>query len=328
MLLPLACWLGLTSALPGQQLQGELRLNGSAVLEAFEPIREVLQESSAVILEGWRSIGFGVVVSPDGYVLTKASELEEREELALRIGTTQYKDLEVVATDIDWDVALLKVDADGLTPVRWAEDGEPRIGSWVVSNGATSRSRRRARVGIISANAREIGGESNVVLGVVIQTEDDRVVVAEVRDDGGAKKAGLAQGDILLSADGTEIKERDDLMRALEKKAPGDKLELEVERDGKTMSFAVELMPRHRIFDEPRSRNDAMSGRYSARRSNFPRVLQHDIGLSERSVGGPLLNLDGHCVGMNIARANRSESLAIPAAELRAVLTKLLEGSR
>ena len=56
---------------------------------------------------------------------------------------------------------------------------------------------------------------------------------------------------------------------------------------------------------------------------NFKRILQHDIGLSERSVGGPLLDLDGRCVGMNIAYANRAETFAIPTKELREVFDKL-----
>ena len=67
-----------------------------------------------------------------------------------------------------------------------------------------------------------------------------------------------------------------------------------------------------------------MSGRLSKRRSDFPRVLQTDLPLSVRSVGGPLLNLEGYCVGMNIARANRCETYAIPAKELRAIVENLI----
>ena len=69
-----------------------------------------------------------------------------------------------------------------------------------------------------------------------------------------------------------------------------------------------------------------MSGRFSGRRTNFKRVLQHDIGLSERTVGGPLLDLNGRCVGMNIARANRSETFAVPAKELRELIVELRDG--
>jgi serine protease Do len=67
-----------------------------------------------------------------------------------------------------------------------------------------------------------------------------------------------------------------------------------------------------------------MSGDYSKRRSGFPRVLQHDVQGNRVTVGGPLLDLEGRCIGMNIARANRAESFAIPLEELRDVISRLL----
>ena len=105
--------------------------------------------------------------------------------------------------------------------------------------------------------------------------------------------------------------------RSSRSKAPGDTLAVEFERDGKVESAEVKLSARHKVFEAPKTRNDGMSGRTSERRTNFERVLQHDVALSERSVGGPLLDLDGRCIGMNIARANRAETFAIPAKELR-----------
>ena len=92
------------------------------------------------------------------------------------------------------------------------------------------------------------------------------------------------------------------------------------------MELEVELKRRESVFEEKKTRNDAMSGRVSKRRSDFPRVLQTDLPLSVRSVGGPLLNLEGHCVGMNIARANRCETFAIPAKELLAIVSLLITG--
>ena len=50
----------------------------------------------------------------------------------------------------------------------------------------------------------------------------------------------------------------------------------------------------------------------SGRRSGFP-ALQHDTVLHPDQCGGPLVNLDGKVVGINIARASRVASYAIPA---------------
>jgi serine protease Do len=71
-----------------------------------------------------------------------------------------------------------------------------------------------------------------------------------------------------------------------------------------------------------------MSGDVSKRRSGFPRVLQHDVQGTSKTVGGPLVDLDGKCIGMNIARANRAESFAIPIEELREISQRLLEEAR
>jgi S1-C subfamily serine protease len=221
-------------------------------------------------------------------------------------------------------VALLRVEADDLVPVNWVEGAEPGHGTWVVSNGSTSRLRRRVRVGIISANAREIGGgTAPVVLGVELKIDEERLSIRGVQEKSGAQEAGLKEGDVIREADGKKVSKVEDLQEVLKGKEPGDFLKVLIERDGEEKTYDVELRAREAIFEEEQSRNDAMSGRFSKRRSNFKRVLQHDIPLSERSVGGPLLNLDGRCVGMNIARANRSETFAIPAEEMLKIIQEL-----
>src|SRR5690606_6759552 len=105
----------------------------------FESVRQVLQTSSAVIQVGRDEVAYGTVVSPDGYVFTKASEIEGREGLSVIVDRREYKEPRVVATDPVWDVALLKIEATGLVPVRFSGEPEPARGLWVVANGATSR---------------------------------------------------------------------------------------------------------------------------------------------------------------------------------------------
>lgn len=306
----------LVSPLTGQSLEGQYRVIGSAVREAFNPVREVFQMSSAVMYFERKPFGFAAVMSPDGYLMTKASELKSRKGFTVRIEDKEYSDVVVVATNFDWDVALLKVEAERLIPVDWAKDLEIAHGTWVVSNGASSRTRRRVRPGIISANTRKIGGESQVVLGVVLKMEKDRIVVGDVADDSGAKAAGLKGGDVFLKAEGKEVKTREELIEMLKGKKPGDIFAVTILREEEELEIDITLTARQDVFEERKTRNDQMSGPVSKRRTNFERVLQHDTMLSERSVGGPLLDLDGRGVGLNIAYANRSESYAIPAADV------------
>lgn len=322
-------WLSVSLANAQQQLgqlEGEFRLNGKETWKAFEPVREVLQASSAVIYDGWRSVAYGVVVSSDGYLVSKASEIDKVEELSVRIDRKHFKKVEVVAARVEWDVVLLKVEGEELPLIEWAES-EPTHGSWVVSNGSTTRRDRRVRVGIISANPRQIGGgRAPVVLGVTLNTnkESEGLSIGKVYKDSGASEAGLESGDMILEADGVPVKSMEELQVVLKEKEPGDTLKLKIKRGDEERAYDVELKKRESVFEEEKTRNDAMSGRVSQRRSNFPRVLQTDLPLSVRSVGGPLLDLEGRCVGMNIARANRCETFAIPAKELREIVKALI----
>lgn len=315
--------LGVVPAAGSQLLRSELRRNGNAVMQAFEPVRAVLQQSSAVLYSGRREIAYGVVVAADGWIVTKASEVAGRDALGVRVGERKFDAVEVVATDDEWDVALLRVDARDLVPVRWSAGGDPPQGTWVVTNGATSRNRRRALAGIISANPRPLPDTGGVALGVVLDADASTLKVAEVVEGGGAAKAGLKAGDVITALDGAALKDRKELLERIKDRKPGEQVRLRYRRGEEEAEAAVELSAKSALFADPQSRNDMMSGRFSRRRSGFPRVLQHDILGARDSVGGPLLDLAGECVGINIARANRAESFAIPAREAREVVERL-----
>lgn len=309
-----------------QNLESALRRNGTTVMNAFEPVRQVLQASSAVISEGRREVAYGTVVGAGGLVLTKASEIEGCKDLVVRVDVREFRAVRVVAKDPAWDVALLKVEAADLVPVRWREQAEVPQGTWVVANGATSRTRRRALAGIVSANAREIPAAGGAGLGVVLDADAKQLRIAEVVEGGGGKAAGLQKGDVILSLDGKPVKDRRDMLKQLESRKAGTMVKVGIRREEQELEVEVRLSPKAELFSDQMSRNDAMSGRFSERRSGFPRVIQHDILGARSSMGGPVLDLDGHCVGVNIARANRSETFAIPAAEAAKLVAKLAAG--
>jgi len=320
----------LVAVLPvgANSLPSERRKNGPLIQKALAPVQTYLQESSAVFYnnEDSRSFIYGTVVSEDGYILTKASELEEVRDFYIRVGAKKYRTPKVVSSSDEWDVALVKIDAEGLLPVSFDSSIELKHGTWIVSNGANERRFRRPRPGIISANKREIPGGTAAVLGVSLNARDETVVVGNVTEKSGAEKAGLKENDVLVMIDGIEIKDRDQFIEHLSGKSPGDVISLKVKRGETSLDLEVELMARHKLYGGATSRNDQLSGgdsQQSARRSGFPMVLQHETMLSRRSVGGPIFTLDGDFVGMNIAAANRVEVFAIPVEELAKILEEL-----
>lgn len=297
------------------------------VHQAFDGVQVFLQTGSAVIQRGRTEVIFGTVVSSDGYILTKASELDSMDGLSVIVDRQLYSNPKLVAEDEAWDLALIKIDASDLIPVNYSSAEAQLQGTWVIANGGTTRSRRRVQVGVVAANEREIFTKGGTVLGVQLKQDEEAksLLVEEVTEDSGAEKAGIQKGDQIVSFEGKEVPDREALLAEMKERHVGDIVIIEVLRDEETLKFKVELAGRVELFGEQKTRNDGMSGKYSQRRSGFPRVMQHDIIGSNRFMGGPVLNLDGECVGMNIARYNRCETYAIPARELAQLAQQLIE---
>lgn len=307
-----------------QTLETFYRLTGNAVTDVFEPQRSVIQKCSAVIYSKRDEIAYGVVVSSDGYILTKATEIEGAEEMNVRIDTESYEEVKVISTDLLWDVALIKVDAKDLTPADFAADSKLEQGTWVVVNGVTSRIKRRVLAGIISANAREIPVAGGAGLGISLKSEENKLVVENVSEGSGAEEAGMLVGDIIIAIDDKKLTDVKEIIEMFKDKKVGDVVKVTISREGKNLDLNVKLFAKDEIANMP-DRNDQMSGDFSKRRSGFPRVIQHDILANSDTMGGPVLNMKGQVVGMNIARANRCETFAIPVEELKEITKQLLE---
>jgi serine protease Do len=111
-----------------------------------------------------RSQGSGVLVSPDGYVLTNAhviAQLNPREQsmdLATRVQVTlqddRLFDARIVGADLGTDIALLKVEGQQLPFARLGDSEELRVGEWVMAIGAPFGLQNTVSAGIVSAIGR------------------------------------------------------------------------------------------------------------------------------------------------------------------------------
>lgn len=319
-------WLAISLHAAAQQnLETAYRTSGQFVTAAFEPVRKVLQSSSALISEGRTESGYGVIVSPDGHLLVKASEIEPLKNPTVTVDKTVYQNARIVATDPEWDVALMKIDAQGLTPVTFAESSQLPEGTWIVVNGVSSRFVRRALAGVISANPREISAAGGAALGVVLKPGTKALEIDEVGESSGAKEAGLRKGDVILAVEDKPVKDIKELAESLKDRKAGATVKITYRRGKDEASVQVRLAAKSEMFEMEANRNDMMSGDFSKRRSGFPRVIQHDVMGNSKVMGGPVLDLDGRCVGMNIARANRAETFAIPVEELKTITEALMK---
>jgi serine protease Do len=327
LLLPALLAVGLASDLPAaQNLETTYRKNGEGVVSAFEPLRSVVQQSSAVVRDGRNAISYGTIVSTDGYILTKASEIQSISTPTVQVESNRY-DARVAGIDPVWDVALLKIDANDLVPVIYTTDEETPQGTWVVANGSSSNTQRRILVGIISAKPREILASGGAALGVTLKEKSKKLEIEQVNEKGGSHEAGLQKGDLILSLDGKKMTKQEELSEHLKDKKAGASVRVGYRRNGEDHEVDVRLVARGEMTDQ-KTRNDQMSGDVSPRRTGFPRVIQHDILGDRRTMGGPVVDLNGHCVGMNIARADRTQTFAIPAADLEKLAERMIKGAK
>ena len=100
---------------------------------------------------------------------------------------------------------------------------------------------------------------------------------------------------------------------------------LKITRDEKEQDLRITLgtRPGSKGGKSRSDQQNNMGSKLSERRAGFPIILQHDSVLKPTDCGGPLVNLDGQVVGINIARAGRVESYAIPSEAVRPLLEKL-----
>lgn len=304
-------------------LDFEQRINGKTVLKTIEPVRERLQELSAVFFSGHDVMVYGIVLSPDGYIATKASELHAHQNPVIRIGAAKYSHFKEIGTDPATDIAVVKVDASNLSAPGPVSHEAP-MGMLVVSNGSTTRSSRRAQLGTLSAAQRPIPNGDTAYMGVVFAAPCS---IQEVVKDGPADKAGAMAGDEILAVDGAPVTTLEAIYPILSKKEIGEKVTLKVSRKGKKVSYAITLGSRRKALgeDTPQNSNDLISGGFSKRRDDFPMVLQHDTPSRYTLMGGPLLNLKGELIGMNIARVNRAENYALPISVVQESVKRILE---
>ena len=269
--------------------------------------------------------GSGVIISSDGYILTCAHVVSGASQITVTIGDTDYT-ATVVGEDDTSDVAVLKIDATGLTPATVGDSDSLSVGDSVlavgnplgelggtVTSGIVSALNRSVTIqGTSSTNTMSLiqmdasvspgnsgGGLFNMngeLIGLVnakssssdaeglgfaipindaIQVAQDLlengyvsgrpymgityiavtdaqtaaqlnvnaygVYVVDVVQGGPADKAGLKAGDRIVSIDGNEIAQRDDLGTLMQQHTAGDTLSITVARDGQMQTVSLTL---------------------------------------------------------------------------------------
>jgi len=266
------------------------------------------------------SLGSGVIIEADGYIITNYHVVEDAQEIVVRLSDRRQFDAEVVGYDRGSDLALLKIEAEDLPVARIGDSTDLEVGSWVLAIGSPFGFEHSATAGIISAKQRSLPRENyvpflqtdvainpgnsggplynldgevvginshiysrsggfmglsfaipielamNVVtqlkddgkvtrawLGVLVQEVDrelaesfdmDRAygaLVARVVGDGPGDRAGLEEGDIIVSFDGQEIPTSSALPPMVGRMPVNHDARVELIRDGEMQELTITL---------------------------------------------------------------------------------------
>lgn len=104
-----------------------------------------------------RGAGSGVIISEDGYIVTNNHVVENAEEILISLNDGEEYSAEIIGTDPTTDIALLKVEAEGLPYLNFSNSDQVRVGEWVLAVGNPFNLTSTVTAGIVSAKARNIG---------------------------------------------------------------------------------------------------------------------------------------------------------------------------
>ena len=269
--------------------------------------------------------GSGVVLTPDGYIVTNNHVVEGADEVEVTFNNKVKKTATIIGTDPTTDLALIKVEATDLHFLTFGDSDNVRIGEWVLAVGNPFNLTSTVTAGIVSAKARNLSilgegtsvesfiqtdaavnpgnsggalvntkGEliginaaiashtgsyegysfaipSNIVrkvvddlllygtaqrgyLGVQIAelTQEladkegleniEGVYVAEVTEGGAAKLAGMKAGDVITAINGKKVNSTTQLKENIGQYRPGDKVDVEVNRNGHHHHYELTLL--------------------------------------------------------------------------------------
>ena len=293
----------------------------------FRPVVKGMDESVVAILPKRtdNQLALGTIVGADGWILTSASALGREKSPSCLFADDSERVAEIVKRYDDHDIAVLKVDAKGLAALTIAKQPNYKLGQWLISVGVN---RDPLDVGVMSVLPRRLA-RGTAFLGVSVGSiEEDvvGVVINEVTEGSSAEKFGLRVDDVILSIGKIEMDSVQAFVEAIRAHDEGDVIRVVVRRGEKKIIKEIKLGRRRSTENRGdrgggrRGRNFRRQSRYSFRRTGYPLVLQHDAVIAPSDCGGPVVDIEGRLVALNISRSDRIETLALPAS----VLTKVV----
>lgn len=142
--------------------------NGAAE-KALDAVVHVRTAQTVAVQGGWsgffgtpaqprvqRGSGSGVILSSDGLIVTNHHVIEGADAIEIGLNDNRSFPAELIGSDPATDIAVVRIDAEGLAALSWGNSDEVRVGDWVLAVGNPFDLTSTVTAGIVSAKARDI----------------------------------------------------------------------------------------------------------------------------------------------------------------------------
>ena len=153
-------------------IRTEIVTRGDSYYDFFGSILEQLYGGRMNVPDNV-SVGFGsgVVISPDGYIVTNNHVVEGASKVEVTFNDKHKREARIIGSDPTTDIALIKVDATDLEFLTFADSDKVRVGEWVLAVGNPFNLNSTVTAGIVSAKARNINILGDGTIESFIQTD-------------------------------------------------------------------------------------------------------------------------------------------------------------
>ena len=301
---------------------GKFEKRSDEELKLYSSAAAISGQGVVAVRDGGLLLCLGTVMSKDGYILTKASELQGAIDPEVILPGGRRLHAKEQASDYSYDLMLLKVDATDLQPAEFRQETLP-VGTMALVQDPKGKALIPT---VVSVEAHTMEGARKAFLGVGPQTDANGVRIERIIPGGAAERNGLKEGDILMTVAGQDVHDHIELINRISSYKPGDKVVIRFMREDEIRT--IEIILTSRFTNEnpllPLYNNPEFMGQFASTPSGgFPRALQIDADVYPTKVGGPLLDLAGKAIGIVIARADRYPTFAIPADAVQTVFEQL-----
>jgi serine protease Do len=262
--------------------------NSPGVRRQFAQVTADARHAVVVVYVDGKRSRLGAVVGENGTIVTTAGDFSA--DIECRLVDGRRLPAQLVGQDARFNVALLQVDADGLSQLTWCRAPLP-VGSLVI---ATQQHEEPLAYGVISSEPRAMRER----LRDYFDWQDRRVTRVDP-----LRGAGVQLGDVIDQVNDVVVDSDQDLIEQLRQHQPGEPLLLDVSRS------------------DPNATRRVL--RITLPAFGYPEVQLHDAAIGSNHLGGPTIGLDGRAVGINVGRCHDISSCLLPSQHVQRIVEQI-----